>query len=466
MAQIQQQGDGGWWRLVISYQGRRWTKALGTQLKKEAEGLRARAEENLKLVRRGIIPFNPGAGDDLITVLLSDGRLQREPDAKKAVSLGELVARYQAERPAAATEANSRATEDIHLRHVLRVLGAKISVGDVPGALQRYIDARGKERGGRGGRSQRGEGEGEGSSIAGAGGSAKHAKTIARYTIRKELTTLATLWNRWGVRGGHVGAALNLRGLQFPKATQKPPFQTWEQIERKVRAGAGKELWDCLFLSKPQVDELVDFVRGDRGPGSGEPKNALVAAMFAFVAYSGARRSEMLRARVEDFNFQAGNAYVDIREKKKDRSREVTFRRIPMKGRLLTAMDEWIHWYHPGSFECMAFAKPGLAVPGCEIRDVLQKTDKDIPKIIPAGPLTRNQAHNEFQAALAGSKWEVITGWHTLRHSFISQLLAAGVAERTIMELAGHLDAETSRRYQHVFPGRVDEAMEKLHGGR
>jgi hypothetical protein len=64
------------------------------------------------------------------------------------------------------------------------------------------------------------------------------------------------------------------KGLKYPKGRDKPPFETMGQIERRVARGGltgeeVKELWDRLFLSKEQVDELAaDLpVGGDVGDG-------------------------------------------------------------------------------------------------------------------------------------------------------------------------------------------------------
>jgi len=50
--------------------------------------------------------------------------------------------------------------------------------------------------------------------------------------------------------------------------------------------------------------------------------------MCVFAAHTGARRSEIVRSRIDDFDF--GARTVQIREKKKSRRRATTFRRVPM----------------------------------------------------------------------------------------------------------------------------------------
>src|SRR3954454_3901742 len=63
----------GWWRIVLRYGGKKHQRALDTRDRREAEAMRLRAEENLKLLKRGRLAYRPG--DDLITLLLSDGTL-------------------------------------------------------------------------------------------------------------------------------------------------------------------------------------------------------------------------------------------------------------------------------------------------------------------------------------------------------------------------------------------------------
>jgi site-specific recombinase XerD len=51
---------------------------------------------------------------------------------------------------------------------------------------------------------------------------------------------------------------------------------------------------------------------------------------------------------------------------------------------------------------------------------------------------------------------------HTLRHTFISRLMMAGVDVRTVMDLAGHKSISMTMRYTHLAPGHSAKALEKL----
>ena len=78
--------------------------------------------------------------------------------------------------------------------------------------------------------------------------------------------------------------------------------------------------------------------------------------------------------------------------------------------------------------------------------------------------MTANRVPQFQCCTLDASKWKVLKGWHVFRHSFISNLACRGVSERVIMALAGHLNRETTRRYTHLVPSTVQEAMCLLFG--
>ena len=67
--------------------------------------------------------------------------------------------------------------------------------------------------------------------------------------------------------------------------------------------------------------------------------------------------------------------------------------------------------------------------------------------------ITPNEAHHHFKQTLRGSKWEIIRGFHLLRHSFGSNLARSGEVSRdTIAEWMGHTTEEMKTLYQHLFP--------------
>lgn len=55
-------------------------------------------------------------------------------------------------------------------------------------------------------------------------------------------------------------------------------------------------------------------------------------------------------------------------------------------------------------------------------------------------------------------------GWHVLRHTFATQLAAAGVGVVTIQHLLGHASVQTTMRYAHFVPGVGADAVSRLDG--
>lgn len=189
-----------------------------------------------------------------------------------------------------------------------------------------------------------------------------------------------------------------------------------------------RELWDGLFLDRDQVADVLAVVRTRDTPGWFHP--FLVAA-----AHTGARRSELLRARVEDFD--VANGVVLIREKKKASGRE-TFRTVDMTPLLAAVVRDYFAAGHPGGVYAFG-TTPGV-------------------------PVTDWSSRAAFRAAVRGSKWAVLRGYHAFRHSFASNLAAAGIDEHVIAALMGHLTAEMRARYRHLFPGQRRAAVASVFG--
>lgn len=53
-------------------------------------------------------------------------------------------------------------------------------------------------------------------------------------------------------------------------------------------------------------------------------------------------------------------------------------------------------------------------------------------------------------------------GWHTLRHTFASQLAAAAVPMRAVQDLLGHSTLQMTMRYSHLAPSALHEAVNVL----
>jgi integrase len=301
-------------------------------------------------------------------------------------------------------EANTVETEAVHGRHFKRVLGLKREFDSLSiEILQRYVDKR-----------------------AGEG--------VARATISKEMSTLRVVWG-WALKRGHVKSALTwkMSDLTLPKETEKAPFQTWEQITRKIERGGltdqqKAELWEALWLDQRQTEECLGWVRE-------HARRSVIHPMFAVAAYTGARRSEIIRSEVDDWDFESG--LVTIRQKKADKSKSFTRRNVPIHPQLAGIIKAYLE-NHPGGPWVFCTAD-GL-------------------------PITPQLASKFLRTTLEGGKWSVLHGWHTFRHSLASNMASAAVDQRIINEILGHSTEDMERRYRHLLPRKTEHALHSLFG--
>jgi integrase len=433
-------GKSGVWNILFRYGGKQYHKSLEVRDEEEAALLKARVELRLRNLKLGVIDLPQGG--DIWEFLKSDGKRSSKVQAPEVSTLDALFTRYEQGLPKGALEANSMDTFRLHRKHLLRLLGGRTHLGSITmTALQGYVNGRSRE--------------------------AHRGTPISPRTIKKEVATFRAVWN-WGRRHGLVTPEAPSKGLIYEKGDEKQPFQTWEQIERQVGRGGlsraeVKNLWSVLFLTGGQVAECLEYVRSrDLLP--------LVYPMFVFVAHTGARRSEMVRSRVEDIDFAAKRVW--LREKKRDRSVKETVRYVEMTPQLEKVMAEWLGSRHPGGrytfchedvVKCSK--KRGLTTGhhrgpnGRDMANVRPRTERPGRE-----PLTIKEATYHFKHALAGSKWAVLRGFHVFRHSFASNLAAAGARQEAIDKMMGHQTEEMRRRYRHLFPEETVDALRKVFG--
>ena len=245
---------------------------------------------------------------------------------------------------------------------------------------------------------------------------------------------------------GYVTGPSPTRAVKLDLLDERPPFRTWGEIEAIVERGnlsdeEQREYWDCVFLDEKQVLEFVDHVEK-------KAEHPFLYAALAFAVFTGARRSEIIRSKIEDWDFDHG--VVKIREKKGSRKNKTTFREVNIHPKLKAIMTDWFK-IHPGGVYT-------IVVPANLPRSRTKKSQPDV--------LTPNQAHDHFQRVVAGSKWKVLKGWHVLRHSFCSNCARRGVPDAIIDAWMGHRgDEAIKKRYRHLFPSDKQSFMEKLFNG-
>jgi integrase len=409
MASYQYDATKGVARVHFRHEGRQLNRVEKVDSERHAQRLVALVEETLIDLERGKLILPPGV--DAKTFILTGGKVQKrpqpvadllQPGPPPVPTIGSIFETYSETLTPGSKEACSIETEEVHGRHFKRVLGADRPFDALAiDQLQRYIDKR-----------------------AGEG--------VVRDTIRKELTTLRVVWG-WAYKRRHVttSPAWKLSDLTFPKSREKPPFQTWDQILRRVERGSlppkqQAELWESLWLDQSQTLKCLLWVHehADR---------AFLYPMFAFAAYTGARRGEIIRSERDDWDLESSS--VTIRQKKADKSKSFTRRSVPIHPTLAEIMGEWFA-VHPGG-------------PWTIVRD-------------DGSPIGGRMATKYFRGAVKGGKWKVLHGWHTFRHSLASNMASAGVDSRDINGILGHHTDEMERRYRHLCPRKQEHALNSM----
>jgi len=351
------------------------------------------------------------AGVDVGDFILSGGTLRppvpASPPPAVIPSLTELVDRYLAAQFNKAE--SSVSTERTHLNNLKRELGPKaelpcdeIKHADLATCLQQRREKR-------------------------------HAETV-----KKERVTIRQLF----VWAKAQGVILENPASNLPRVKgsgQRQRFRTLAEIDVILKRGGltsnqQNDLWECLFLTTAELSALLELVR------------QLAKADFAHLlhmipAYTGLRRGETLRLQWPDIDFEGG--YITARSRKQSRQVVETSRQIDL---------------HP------------------ELRAELLVWRKKRPKgqyvIGPRGsnkPLTSDEANTHFWQPLRQTTWQLQgkpssfkIGYHSYRHSFASNLAAAGVDQRVIDEFMGHQTETMRKRYRHLFPKQRRSAIESF----
>ena len=441
MASLQKESTGKF-HIVIFHDGKRHKRSLGTKKRSHALARKEEIEEVLDLVKRGRLTVP--AGVTVVDFAMADGKIEPQapvpetqvyapapiisqptvqPVAQKPFTLQELMTEYFDSIPDGSLEQNTLDTMHTHEDHLLRLLPPNLDLNTLTGKhLQGYINKRAKEP------TQR--------IVDKSVPKRKQVRVrVSATTIRKEIVTLGSAW-RWADSMEMLSRKFPNRGLRWPKTDEKPPFQTWDEIERQIEqdellSSEAELLWDCLYLRYTEVEQLLKYVKE-------HARYPYFYPLFSMAAYTGARRSELVRSRKSDFDFASGT--ITIRERKRVKGKRST-RRVPICEKLLPVLEMWFA-DHPGT--PFTFASPDRTG---NVRQV-----------------TLCQDETQFTNTLQNGRWAPIKGWHCLRHSFISNLASAGVDQRIIDDFVGHTTEEMRQRYRHLLPDVKQAALNTVFG--
>jgi integrase len=428
----------GSFRVIFRYQAKEHAFTLGRVSAAEAANRVGHVDLLLMRLKDRLIELP--AGVDILSFVKAGGTIEqavKTANRRVTTTLGALRDRYLATHEGA-HESKTLYTTKIHFKHLIATLGEGFPLSELThAALQRHIGRRAE-------------------------------KKISPTTIKKEISTLRAAWN-WGKWTELVSGDWPGQRLVYKKTSEKPPFQTRAEIERQIAAGGltakqRNALWRALYLQAgSELEEALKIVRANAA-------HAWIYPMVCTAAYTGARRSELIRMQPTDVDFKAN--VVIIREKKRVPGK-LTTRRVPLTTALASVLKEYLathdggpHLFcHAGPVERSRTRSKTTGYKDMKSRPSGGKArqasvrERETP---PQESLSPTEAHDHLKRTLANSKWEVITGWHIFRHSFISACASKGIDDRLIRSWSGHMSAEMSARYTHLYPSVAKTALDSV----
>jgi integrase len=439
MAGLQRKGES--WYCTFRYLGKRYTFTIGPVPDRIAEAAGRKVDLLLYRLKQRLVEIPSGVS--VVDFVQFDGKpaSAAPPDSH---SLGEFRDKYLATHRASLEKTTIDGIE-LHFGYYVEAWGEKCPINELSLLkLQEYVDARTKDAG-------------------------MNGRKVSAGTIKKEIVTLRTAWN-WAKRAKIVKEAFPYVGLRYPRTTEKPPFMTRAEVERKIKTGGltkGEEadLWDAMYPTTEETKSILKLIKDKEA-------QPFLYPMVGFAAYTGARRSEIIRVKLVDL--ELSNKVVTVHEKKRVKGKTTT-RRVPITPVLEKILREWLK-RHPGGphLFCQTAvvrrSKKRSPTTGHQNGDDRASTLAGRQATVvaratmPIEPLTPSEAHIHLKRALSDTDWSEVRGWHFFRHGFISACASNGIDQRFIEEFAGHMSEEISRRYRHLYPSTKYEAIKKVFG--
>jgi integrase len=170
------------------------------------------------------------------------------------------------------------------------------------------------------------------------------------------------------------------------------------------------------FLSHGEIKRLQEKMAPEHWP------------LVAFALETGLRLNEQFKARWDCVDLERGILTIPL--SKSGRTRHVILSEAAKA--ILRGLSSWMH---------SAYVFPSPQNPGQPMQG-------------------RHFVVKVYDSALGQAKIEGAT-WHTLRHTFASRAVMAGVDIRTVQELMGHSTITMTMRYAHLSPDHLRAAVNK-----
>lgn len=434
--------SGGWYSLLIYRNGKKHPKALYTTDLSEATRIKREAEEQLQRIRDGESPQAIQLLDEgfsIVDVLFGcpeiEKRLASEPQANPLTlrELSDAYLDYQLPDVGPDERYNSPA----RFRKLCEILGEDrrvMTIHDRDLAVYR----------------SRREGDGvNGTSLRKEFGSLKAA---IRWAVSQKCLPRSPVadWPQVKVR--------RLKRFEWKSDINRMiAAQSFESgVERRAFL---KEMSARMVLTAADMRDLVGLAR--------RSAPHLLVPFMAMCA-TGMRRKEMVLLRKEDFDPLRGTLMISSR--KQSRSEELTTRTVVLpehvagavrnhsqllpapEGLLFPVFSRIDRSYHNRwvEYELNAQRQPRLAADGSKMVRRNGRGDPVLRERTTSDERAKTErAGRLLNQLIRGTEFELMSGWHCLRHSFISICVSKGLTWEQIAEWVGHVSRRTTRLYTH-----------------
>lgn len=380
------------------WQGSRFTRSLRTNNEKIAREAQARVDLVLSRILGGVETLPEGVS--IASYVFDAQKVSTVDSERRKKSIRTFLKEYLEYAQPPRKSQNTFNTESIHIRHLEKFLEFK-RIPDVPLAQisPEFFDGYKKFR----------------------------EADVTSTTINKELETFR-LMLQLAVKYRYLVSNVAKEVDKYKNPNVPRRLRTMAEIDREIgdQAYSDEERQSLLrfrYLTEPEVGRLLDLAR---------TKSPFLYPILVTCAYTGARRSELLRLTWADVDLRANKVW--LMSLKGSRTEKPSSRDVDLHPMLAAVLKD--HQERSGR-------EKNVFVNG----EKRAFTPQDLTERM--GKLVRD---TDFAGI----------GFHTLRHSFACNLAARGVDERVVDHFMGHQTKEMRMRYHHLFPERREKAILKL----
>ena len=430
----------GIYHVVFWWEGKQKIKSLGTDDEAEATRIKGDVEEQITRIRRGESALASkllAEGHTIQEVLFGSEKIAHliaSPADDNPLTLSDLKAAFIDYLTATDRTPGHIEGTRVHLDHFIRVLGDARVMSLTDADMTAFQQKRAKEKATRKRASK------EKAKKATKKKSPKKKKpvsgrTISQGTIRSDFKSLRSAVN-WAME--RKPPLLTTCPFTIPKITDTTvkPFLPTEEIERLIDSTPEDERGDLLARWVLTLDEINKFIQmvGEKTPEMLLP--------MQLVCSTGMRRIQLVRLKPSDYV----KGRLTITSKKGAREKGLSEIRltIELRDSVAKALEAHIKGLPKRSsimfpiFDKFDYTSGNERWKGKSKRTVEQRRG--------------DKADRLFEKLVKGTDFERLDGYHALRHSFISILVAQGKTWDQIAAFVGHLDQRTTQRYIHFMP--------------